>query len=776
MFELLFAGNEGRPGEAVAEITIAEVDRNRFDLAGKDGISNKGLQEKDLPKYVMDAIIAAFCADISDAVCLHAGIVDWRGKSILLAGGPGSGKSLLAGWMALNGCGYFTDELVALNKPDVGPAALRCPLILRDSAFDTLVTSAGSANTELNPLALGRSVLINPSARAGPEQPAAISAILFPAYETGVAAGLTSLSSSEASMRLFANSLNSALLDDGGLGTLTGLAQQAPSVALRFHNPFELADRLDDLLAEMTNPLSGAAGWHRLHSLFLPDNSVPAPAATPEPPRPVNAPTARGKPVPLTIGMATYDDYDGVYFTIQSLRLNNPDLLSQIEFLVIDNNPESSIGDALKALEKLAPNFRYVPCADRFGTAVRDLVFAEAAGEFVMCVDCHVLLQPGALAGLFAYMREHPDSADLLQGPMISENLQEEATHFELIWRDGMYGTWAKRSFDPDQNEEPFEIPAQGLGLFVSRRETWPGFNLKFRGFGGEEGYIHEKFRQRGNKVLCLPFLRWLHRFSRPAGVQYNLSWEDRIRNYRIGFRELGLDEGPIGEHFSDRLGKENYKRITQKIDAELENPFNYFDATWWINLDSQAERRKAMQDRVAKLGIERLSNRFSAIETPQNHHVGCALSHRAIIEDAKRRGAKNVLVLEDDALFRHDCIRQLSAMVRELDAIEWDLFFLGGRVWGDAGERLSDNSLLRAVKKLTSAQAVAVNGSMFERILDELPHTEEAMASWIECNHAIDQYYAKLEIQKLVADPMISVQIEHFEPGNQLRRDDFDL
>jgi len=36
--------------------------------------------------------------------------------------------------------------------------------------------------------------------------------------------------------------------------------------------------------------------------------------------------------------------------------------------------------------------------ANQAATAVRDAVFEEATGEFVMCMDCHVFLEPGAIA------------------------------------------------------------------------------------------------------------------------------------------------------------------------------------------------------------------------------------------------------------------------------------------------------------------------------------------------------------------------------------------
>ena len=90
----------------------------------------------------------------------------------------------------------------------------------------------------------------------------------------------------------------------------------------------------------------------------------------------------------------------------------------------------------------------------------------------------------------------------------------------------------------------------QGLGLFSCRKAAWPGFHPGFRGFGGEEGYIHEKFRKLGRRCLCLPWLRWVHRFARPAGAPYPLRLRDRITNYLIGHREVGLDEAPVLDHF----------------------------------------------------------------------------------------------------------------------------------------------------------------------------------------------------------------------------------
>ena len=110
----------------------------------------------------------------------------------------------------------------------------------------------------------------------------------------------------------------------------------------------------------------------------------------------------------------------------------------------------------------------------------------------------------------------------------------------------------------------------QGMGLFACRRVIWPDFNPAFRGFGGEEWYIHEKFRRNGGHVLCLPFLRWLHRFNRPQGIPYRNTFEDRIWNYLVGFQELGLPTGEMEAHFRELIGEPRGGRIIAELKQKL--------------------------------------------------------------------------------------------------------------------------------------------------------------------------------------------------------------
>lgn len=310
----------------------------------------------------------------------------------------------------------------------------------------------------------------------------------------------------------------------------------------------------------------------------------------------------------LTVAMAAYDDFNGIFFSTQALRMYQD--MRNVEIIVLDNNPDSAEGHTTKSyVESIQHNesIRYVPFKGSIGTTqTREHLFQLAEGDAVLVMDCHVLLQANAIYNLKKFYREASEQQrkDLYTGPLLMDGLNFVMTHFECEWREQMWGVWAAAWKSPtgdavifqehegktqsrllntsgpwktldipwaghesilmeqgykvmgmDSTDAPFEIPAQGLGLFSSTKEHWLGFNPDFRSFGGEECYIHEKYRQHGRKAMCLPFLKWNHRFGRPGGPKYPITVEGKMRNYIIGFKELGLDLEPVRHHFVDEVG-----------------------------------------------------------------------------------------------------------------------------------------------------------------------------------------------------------------------------
>lgn len=272
--------------------------------------------------------------------------------------------------------------------------------------------------------------------------------------------------------------------------------------------------------------------------------------------------------------MATYDDFHGTYFTIQSLRLYHP-LCStnDVEFIVLDNNPNGKHSKALKDFITgwVGHNAKYIPYTEKASSFNKYEIVKYANGKYVLILDCHVLLAPNSLDYLMAYFNSHPDCKDLIQGPLLYDDLKNFSTEFAPVWRDSMYGTWHTNRQAHDSGQ-PFEIPLQGMGMCAFEKSNWPGINPNFRGFGAEEGYVAEKFRRNGGKNICIPELKWVHRFGRPEGVPFPLKTEDRVFNYFLGWLEITKDVNhemikSTYEHFKDK--------IPGRIDQVLEEAKN---------------------------------------------------------------------------------------------------------------------------------------------------------------------------------------------------------
>lgn len=178
----------------------------------------------------------------------------------------------------------------------------------------------------------------------------------------------------------------------------------------------------------------------------------------------------------------------------------------------------------------------------------------------------------------------------------------------------------------------------------------------------------------------------------------------------------------------------------------------------------------------MSRLGIDQMYSRFPAIETPKNHHVGCALSHRALIAGARERGLKSILVLEDDVVFHRDTARLLGGMVKELDSVEWDLFYLGGHTWGSHKAPIAGSKFLRAPHMITTTHAIAYNQTALDALLEALPDTRQSMEEWLVRWKGFDQYLSRSSLRKVVAEPMVAMQRELFGQPDPPKRRDFGL
>lgn len=565
---------EIRPGGESYDLCLDDVDLQRSVTAAQ------------AVRSLIDELVRCLITGITSGVVIHAGCLSKSGYAVLLAGGSGAGKSSLAAFLAGRSFDYRSDEATVLSPDAPMVTAMPRPIVIKDGEAHWIADAGllDSAKT----VAIGPEVLVWPQTRQTADEHVPCRLCLFPQYLPESPLRIKPLSAADTALALTGLNVNARNLEDHGFATITGFARSVVGFEVHYSD-FNQLDGVAELLGELAASRLQPDAISRLASALDRKEEVAphiAPTTTSEEQvdnttfAPTPAIVGSATPPVLTIGMATYDDYDGAYFTLQSLRLFHPEVLDRVEFVVVDNNPRGPCAKALKALEHHIRGYRYVPHETRRSNAAKTVVFEEAAADIVLCLDSHVLVAPGAVQQLIDYVQERGGERDLWHGPLIYDDLTHISTHLSPEWSGGMFGCWATDDRGIHADAEPFEIGMQGMGLFACRRDAWPGFNTEFKGFAVEEGYIHEKVRQSGGRVFCLPFLRWIHRFNRPMGVPYQNVWEDRVRNYVIGYRELGLEIDGIEQHFTELLGpgivttiqaaQAEADRLSGKADADI--------------------------------------------------------------------------------------------------------------------------------------------------------------------------------------------------------------
>lgn len=186
-----------------------------------------------------------------------------------------------------------------------------------------------------------------------------------------------------------------------------------------------------------------------------------------------------------------------------------------------------------------------------------------------------------------------------------------------------------------------------------------------------------------------------------------------------------------------------------------MNNPFDFFDRIYCINLPERTDKWQQCLEEFTKLGIQNKIIKFNAIkfvgELPEQlrwiniRACGCTASHREIIKICNNENVKNVLVLEDDVEFHNDPIKNLSLSINELKNIDWDIFYLGMNVtdekFKEPLERITPNLL--KIKSALTTHAIAYNSSAFKPILDHIPEGLEII-NWQARNESYDGFFMR--------------------------------
>lgn len=128
-----------------------------------------------------------------------------------------------------------------------------------------------------------------------------------------------------------------------------------------------------------------------------------------------------------------------------------------------------------------------------------------------------------------------------------------------------------------------------------------------------------------------------------------------------------------------------------------MERVLGLFDRAFVINREQDIERMKLTKRRLDAVGIA--FERFPArsFTEPGNYRWagmrGIYASHLAIVQTAKSQNLSNVLIMEDDVIFRPRFRELWSEIVSKLDSLTYDIFF-GYNWWNTQGNPKSLNIL----------------------------------------------------------------------------------
>ena len=208
-----------------------------------------------------------------------------------------------------------------------------------------------------------------------------------------------------------------------------------------------------------------------------------------------------------------------------------------------------------------------------------------------------------------------------------------------------------------------------------------------------------------------------------------------------------------------------------------MSNPLDFFDAIYCINLDERTDRWEHCLVEFEKLGISDRVIRFSAIKPKHDERwnrwtkwgnrwkyplvgaVGCAESHRAIIELAKENNLNNVLVLEDDFVVCENWKHNLETAIKELQGRNWHIFYLGYRLANTWNMIRKLGEVLRRIiskrkRGIHLTVGLAYNSSKFDYLIENIDSFDHR--AFGREGH-VDKFFARNKhLRKYFVEPMV--------------------
>jgi hypothetical protein len=203
----------------------------------RDGASRyQGNSDAAAAATLLEAVLYDLADYSRGGLVFHAAAVVRDGRTMLLPGQTGAGKTTLTSWLLSKGLRYQSDELAFIASGSLAVSGLPRPLNVKRQA-------TGILETELGVDTLVPDVMRTPAASLvpvrllspeGPAGPAELGEIVFPRHDARATFGLTRLSPAQAGLRLMGCLINARNLDMHGFPEVTRLVRERPAYDLSY--------------------------------------------------------------------------------------------------------------------------------------------------------------------------------------------------------------------------------------------------------------------------------------------------------------------------------------------------------------------------------------------------------------------------------------------------------------------------------------------------------------------------------------------------------------
>lgn len=189
----------------------------------------------------------------ADFLAVHAGLVAFRGRTVLVPGQSGSGKSTATAALLSLGAVYMSDDVVNLARGSLAASGFPFPLTIKaDNAprlaalFPDLAAQRDSIRVDGKRL---RYITPARVARRGEEVGAGrpVDAIVFPRYRANAETAVEQLAPADALARLASEWVRVATLDESDVSGLLDWLGHVRTVQLTYGSPAALTRALDRL-------------------------------------------------------------------------------------------------------------------------------------------------------------------------------------------------------------------------------------------------------------------------------------------------------------------------------------------------------------------------------------------------------------------------------------------------------------------------------------------------------------------------------------------------